>query len=135
MPWSATLDPGAQQMAQDSVSKILPDDPRGFTAALVFLRICCSVNRIYIYESGSPGARAENLCRLRGDQEVGWSNLLHDGRTGETANHESDQMRLQVMSGDFLMRPRQCEFGKTNDEACDSDLCADVQELGDDSFN
>jgi penicillin-binding protein 1A len=30
-----TLDPRAQQLAQDSVDSILPDDPRGFTAALV----------------------------------------------------------------------------------------------------
>jgi penicillin-binding protein 1A len=32
-----TLDPRAQQMAQDSVDRILPQDPRGFTAALVSL--------------------------------------------------------------------------------------------------
>ncbi|MDQ4096766.1 MAG: transglycosylase domain-containing protein, partial [Actinomycetota bacterium] len=30
-----TLDPGAQQMAQESVNRLLPEDPRGFTAALV----------------------------------------------------------------------------------------------------
>jgi penicillin-binding protein 1A len=30
-----TLDPGAQQLAQDAVTSILPDDPRGFTAAMV----------------------------------------------------------------------------------------------------
>src|SRR5207248_11693011 len=30
-----TLDPGAQQMAQGAVNNILPDDPRGFTAAVV----------------------------------------------------------------------------------------------------
>jgi penicillin-binding protein 1A len=32
-----TLDPHAQQLAQDSVDSLLPDDPRGFTAALVSL--------------------------------------------------------------------------------------------------
>src|SRR5207344_1500423 len=81
-------------------------------------------------------ARAEQNDR-QGKQRAGgkdaeqptWSDLVHYCRTGEPSEHETKQMCLQKTSCDLFMCSRQGELTEPDDEAGNSDLCADVAKL------
>ena len=60
--------------------------------------------------------------------------MLHDGRASESANHEPQQMQLQVIRGMFLWHPRHAVLCEADDEASHTYLGAHIEKLGQHAF-
>src|ERR1700745_3071649 len=62
-------------------------------------------------------------------KQAGRRNMLHDGGAGKPANHESQEMELEIIGGMFLRKSGHAVLCKTDDKAGNPYLRAHIEEL------
>src|SRR6201993_2366012 len=62
-------------------------------------------------------------------KQAGRRNMLHDGGAGKPANHESQEMQLEIIGGMFLRKSGHAVLCKTDDKTGDTNLSAHIEEL------